>query len=50
MLRFLFSFCNTRGNASEVEYKDKEFKFAFDEVQKLASTKKSPLTDYLDQA
>ena len=50
MLRFLFSFCNTRGNASEVEYKDKEFKFAFDEVQKLASTKKSPLTEHLDQA
>ena len=50
MLRFLFSFCNTFGHASEVEPKDKEFKFAFDEVQKLANTQKSPFMEYLHQA
>ena len=50
MLRFLFSFCNTSGDASEVEPKDKDFKYAFDEVQKLANTQKSPLMRHLDQA
>ena len=50
MLRFLFSFCDTTGDMFEVVPKDKEFKFAFEEVRKLANTKKSSLMEHLNQA
>ena len=50
MLRFLFSFCDTTGGVFEVVPKDKEFKFAFEEVRKLADMKKSSFMEHLDQA
>jgi len=36
MLRFLFSFCNARGNAAQVEPNDKDLMAAFKKVQNLA--------------
>jgi len=43
MLHFLFSFCNTGGDAAQVKPKNKELEAAFKEVQQLANKKKTPL-------
>lgn len=66
MLRFLFSFCGTSGDAADVERKEEFIKLAFKQVQELANkevakqqeatnenavkTKGSPLVEYLNQA
>jgi len=36
MLHFLFSFCNTGGDAAQVEPNDKDLMAAFEKVQELA--------------
>ena len=43
MLRFLFSFCDTRGDATAVEPKDKELIVAFEMTRKLANKEDTPL-------
>ena len=48
MLRFLFSFCDTGGDAAQVESKDDELMHAFGMVRKLANEQNTPLRDNLD--
>jgi len=48
MLRFLFSFCNARGDAAQVEPNDKDLMAAFEEVQKLAGEANTSLRIHLD--
>jgi len=50
MLRFLFSFCNTAGNAAQVEPKDDELIKAFEMVREFANESKTPLRENLDLA
>jgi hypothetical protein len=50
MLRFLFSFSNTEGDAPEVESKDEELKVAFEKVQELANEPDTPLRENLNLA
>jgi len=50
MLRFLFSFCETNGDATEVQRKDEEIKLAFKQVQALANEPNTPLRENLDRA
>ena len=50
MLRFLFSFCGTRGDAAQVEPKDKELIGAFEMVRKLANEPNTLLGNNLDLA
>ena len=47
MLRFLFSFCGTEVDATEVEPKDREILAAFEEVQSLANGQNTPLRENL---
>ena len=48
MLRFLFSFCGTSGNAAQVEPKDDELINAFDMVREFANKSGTPLKNNLD--
>jgi len=50
MLRFLFSFCDTRGDASQVESKDDELRVAFEMVRGLANEPDTPLRENLNFA
>jgi hypothetical protein len=50
MLHFLFSFCDTKGDATEVEPKDEELKDAFNKVRKLANEPDTPLRKNLNIA
>ena len=43
MLHFLFSFCNTGGDATQVEPNDEKLIAAFGKVQKLANKQNTPL-------
>ena len=48
MLRFLFSFCNTGGDAAHVEPKDSELVDAFEMAWELANESNIPLRNNLD--
>ena len=48
MLRFLFSFCDTSGGATEIQPKDQEINLAFKQVQLLANEPKSLLRENLN--
>ena len=48
MLRFLFSFCETGGDAAQVEPKNEELMAAFAKVQELANEPNTPLRTNLD--
>ena len=50
MLRFLFSFCNTRSDATQVEPKDQDIMAAFKMTQELANETDTPLRENLDLA
>ena len=50
MLRFLFSFCDTRGDAAQVEPKDQELTAAFGMARNLANNPNSPLRQNLNLA
>lgn len=50
MLRFLFSFCNTTGEATQVEPKDEELIAAFKMTRELANEAGTPLRKNLDLA
>jgi len=50
MLRFLFSFCNTRGDAAQVEPKDDELLVAFGMARELANEPNTPLRKNLNLA
>ena len=50
MLRFLFSFCGTGGDAAQVEPKDNELIDAFEMVRELANKPNTPLRNNLDLA
>ena len=50
MLRFLFSFCNTGGDAAQVEPKDNELINAFEMVREFANEPNTPLRNNLDLA
>ena len=50
MLRFMFSFCNTGGDATQVVPKDEELMLAFKMVQGLANEPNTPLEKYLHSA
>jgi len=50
MLRFLFSFCNTRGDATQVEPKDGELLVAFRMARELANEPNTPLRKNLNLA
>ena len=43
MLRFLFSFCETGGDAAQVEPKNEELMAAFAKLQELANKPNTPL-------
>ena len=43
MLHFLFSFCGTKGDATEVKSKDEELAAAFKKVRELADEPDTPL-------
>ena len=43
MLRFLFSFCETGGDAAQVEPKNEELAAAFAKIQELADKQNTPL-------
>jgi len=43
MLRFLFSFCETPGDAAQVEPGNEKLMAAFSKVQELANEKNTPL-------
>ena len=43
MLRFLFSFCETRGDAAQFQPKNEGLAAAFAEVQKLTNKQNTPL-------
>ena len=48
MLRFLFSFCNTEGDAARVEPKVEELAAAFEMARDLANKQNTPLRKNLD--
>ena len=48
MLHFLFSFCNTGGDAAQVEPNDRKLMAAFEKVQELANKPNTPLRTNLD--
>ena len=50
MLRFLFSFCDTRGDATQVEPKNDELLAAFEMTRGLANEADTPLRNSLDLA
>ena len=50
MLRFLFSFCNTRGEATQVVPKDEELIDTFKMAQELANEAGTPLRENLNLA
>ena len=50
MLRFLFSFCSTGGDAAEVAPKDEGLMLAFKMVQGLANEPNTPLGKHLHSA
>jgi len=50
MLRFLFSFCDTRDDATQVEPKGEELTAAFEMTRELASEPDTPLRKSLDLA
>jgi len=50
MLRFLFSFCCTRGDATQVEPKEEDLVAAFEMTRELANEIDTPLRDNLNLA
>ena len=50
MLRFLFSFCDTRGDAAQADPKDDELMGAFEVARELANELDSPLRNHLGKA
>ena len=50
MLRFLFSFCNTNGDADEVVPNDREIRLVFEKVREFANESNSPLGKHLIHA
>ena len=50
MLRFLFSFCNTSGDAAQVEPRDDELINAFEMAREFANEPNTPLRNNLDLA
>jgi len=48
MLHFLFSFCNTGGDAAHVELNDRKLMAAFEKVQELANKPNTPLRTNLN--
>ena len=50
MLRFLFSFCDTRGDATVVRPKDKELIAALEMTRELANETNTPLRNNLNLA
>ena len=48
MLHFLFTFCNTGGDAAQVEPNDRKLITAFKRVQELANEPSTPLRTNLD--
>ena len=48
MLHFLFTFCNTGGDAAQVEPNDRKLIAAFKRVQELANEPNTPLRTNLD--
>jgi len=48
MLHFLFSFCNTGGDAAHVEPNDRKLMAAFEKVQELANKPDTPLRTNLN--
>jgi len=50
MLRFLFSFCDTSGDAAQVDPKDDESMAAFDMARELANEQNTPLRKNLNHA
>ena len=50
MLRFLFSFCGARDDATQVKPKNEELPAAFKVTRELANEPNTPLRDYLNRA